>query len=272
VPFAVSFMSANFVARQAGWRIADWGEGDRATNAWYAPLETFEERFGELLDTIDGFAPDAIDLWTSHLNPEWATDEHVRIASDLVAAHGRPVASLAGWFGGDLEAFERTCRIAVSLGRPVLGGATTAWDRDPGGVLALLDRHDLRLAFENHPAERTPDDMLCRIGDAPVERVGTAVDTGWWGTQGYDAARAIEELGPRVFHVHMKDVREAGQHRTCRFGEGVVPLQACVQALRRAGYRGALSVEHEPEDRDPSDEIRDSIVMLQGWLAAERVA
>ena len=30
MPFPVSFMSANFVGRQAGWPIADWGEGDRA--------------------------------------------------------------------------------------------------------------------------------------------------------------------------------------------------------------------------------------------------
>ena len=266
MPLAVSFMSANFVARQAGWRIRDWGDGDRATNAWYAPLATFRERFAELLATIDTFGIDALDVWTSHLNPEWATDEHVATAGELLAVHGKPVVSLAGWYGKDLGEFERTCRIAVALGRPVLGGGTTAWDHDPEGVLALLERYDLRLAFENHPAERTPEDMRRRIGDAPVDRVGTAVDTGWWGTQGYDAARAIEELGDRVFHVHLKDVREAGAHRTCRLGDGVVPVERCVRALQRSGYAGAVSIEHEPEDYDPSDEIRDSIALVRGWL------
>ena len=37
--------------------------------------------------------------------------------------------------------------------------------------------------------------------------IGATVDTGWWATQGYDPARAIEELGEHVVHVHLKDVR-----------------------------------------------------------------
>ena len=170
MPFAVSFMSANFVARQSGWQITDWGDGDRATNAWYAPLPTFRARFDELLEAVDTFGTDALDVWTSHLNPQWATDEHVAIASERLRAHGKPVVSLAGWYGGDLAEFERTCQIAAALGKPVLGGGTSAWDRDRDGVLALLERYDLRLAFENHPAERTPEDIRRRIGDAPVDR------------------------------------------------------------------------------------------------------
>jgi sugar phosphate isomerase/epimerase len=261
VAFPITFMTANFVARQTGFRYADWGEGDRATNAWYEPLETYEERFEELLRTVKTFDVDGIDIWTSHLNPEWATDEHVRVAADRLSAHALIVASYAGWYGGTPEAFERTCTIAVALGRPILGGATGAWKADRAAVLELLDRYDLRLAFENHP-EQTPDDMLRLIGDAPA-RVGTAVDTGWWGTQGYDPARAIAELGDRVLHVHLKDVREAGQHRTCRLGDGVVPIEGCLRALERLGYGGTVSIEHEPETYDPSDEIRDSIAFLR---------
>jgi L-ribulose-5-phosphate 3-epimerase len=263
VAYRVSFNSANFVARQVGWRIADWGEGDQATNAYYRPLDTFPERFDELLTTIKGFDVDAVDLWTSHLSPTWATGEHVAIASELLAAHGLRVVSLAGPFGATREEFGRSCELAVALGRPVLGGSASLWTTDRGWVIDTLDRHDLRLAFENHP-ERTPDDMLTLIDDAPA-RVGTTVDTGWWGTQGYDAARAIETLDARVLHVHVKDVREAGQHRTCRFGDGVVPIEGCVRALERIGYRGGVSVEHEPEDYDPSDEIRDNIRRLRAW-------
>jgi L-ribulose-5-phosphate 3-epimerase len=263
VAHPVSFNSANFVARQVGWRIADWGEGDRATNAHYRPIGTFRERFDELLTTIHAFGVDALDLWTGHLNPAWATDEHVEIATELLAAYGLRVASLAGPFGADRDEFERTCRQAVALGRPVLGGSASAWTVDRDRVIEALERHDLSLAFENHP-ERSPDDMLALIGDAPA-RVGTTVDTGWWGTQGYDAARAIEVLGARVLHVHLKDVREAGRHRTCRFGDGVVPVEGCVRALERIGYRGGVSVEHEPEDYDPSHEIRDNLRQLRAW-------
>jgi L-ribulose-5-phosphate 3-epimerase len=261
---AVSFMSANYVAREIGFRMADWGEGDRAANAWYAPIETYEQRLDDLLSTIVGLGFDAMDLWTSHLNPAWATDAHVAVAQDLLGRHRLRVVSLAGGFGGTLAEFEASCAIAVALGRPILGGSTGAWRTDRGGVLRALDRHDLRLGFENHP-EKTPDDVLSLIGDAG-ERVGATVDTGWFGTQGFDAARAIEELGDRVLHVHLKDVREAGAHRTCRYGEGIVPIEGCVRALQRMGYHGGISIEHEPEDYDPTAEVVANAEVLRGWL------
>ena len=110
---------------------------------------------------------------------------------------------------------------------------------------------------------------MARIGDGGGRRIGVTVDTGWFGTQGYDAARAIEELGDRVAHVHLKDVRHTGQpHDTCGYGDGVVPLQDCVEALERIGYRGGISVEHEPDSYDPRPEIRRARELLDGWLAA----
>jgi hypothetical protein len=37
--------------------------------------------------------------------------------------------------------------------------------------------------------------------------------------------------------------------------------------LRRIGYEGAIAVEHEPEDHDPSEECAAMLVELKGWLA-----
>ena len=97
--------------------------------------------------------------------------------------------------------------------------------------------------------------------------IAATVDTGWWGTQGYDAARAIEELGEHVAHVHLKDVRHVGEpHETCAWGSGVVDIEGCVRTLARIGYGGALAVEHEPESFDPSEEIRAMREQLEGWL------
>ena len=97
---------------------------------------------------------------------------------------------------------------------------------------------------------------------------GTTVDTGWWGTRGYDARRAIVELGEHVLHVHLKDVLAVGEpHETCVWGEGVVDIEGCVAELRGSAYDGALTIEHEPEDHDPSDEIVELRSRLEGWLA-----
>jgi len=60
-----------------------------------------------------------------------------------------------------------------------------------------------------------------------------------------------------VWHVHLKDVLAVGEpHDTCRWGEGIVPIDECVEALKRIGYGGAVVVEHEPEAFDPSDDLR----------------
>ena len=262
-------MTANFVARELGWKLADWGAGDRATNDAFRPTETFRERLGAVLDAARNLGFRSVDLWDAHLSARWATDEHLAVAAELLRERGLAVASLAGWFGEDLATFAAHCRIATAVGAPVLGGRTSVLQSDRAGMLSLLEDHDLRFGLENHP-EQTPGEVLERLGtDDGSGRIGATFDTGWFATQGYDAARAIEELRERVAHVHLKDVAHAGEpHRTVPFGTGIVPLRACVEALRRIGYRGGISIEHEPEEGDPSDDIARARDQLEAWLAA----
>jgi sugar phosphate isomerase/epimerase len=264
---AISFMSANFVARQLDYRMtAGWGQGDRATQDYFRPIETFEARFDALLREIRGLGFDAMDLWLAHLHPGWATPEHVAIAQRLLAQNGLTVVSLAGGFGDSLDAFEASCKLAVAVGAPVLGGGTGLLSTDHAGIVALLDRYDLVLGVENHP-EKNPEELFVRMGDPGGGRVGAAVDTGWFGTQGYPAERALEELAGRLVHVHLKQVEAAGAHHTCGYDHGVVDIEGCVRVLQRIGYTGAISVEHEPEDHDPGPECAASRAMLGGWLA-----
>ena len=56
-------------------------------------------------------------------------------------------------------------------------------------------------------------------------------------------------------------------HETCTLGRGVVPIQACVETLRQLSYTGALSIEHEPEFFDPTEDVRESLMLLRTWLA-----
>jgi L-ribulose-5-phosphate 3-epimerase len=71
-----------------------------------------------------------------------------------------------------------------------------------------------------------------------------------------------------VLHVHLKDVRAGGEpHETCGFSEGIVDVRECVRALERIGYEGAISIEHEPETYDPSDDLRAMRAELGEWLA-----
>src|SRR5207253_2471926 len=168
-------------------------------------------RFEEYLRDIQAIGFEAIDMGSGVLGPPWATPEHVRQAQELLRKHGMAVYSYAGWMGSDAESFTSMCELATAFGAPVLGGGTSMLTKDRTFVLDTLKRYGLRLGIENHP-EKTPEEMLVKIGDGgdgvlSQRRIGTTVDTGWYGTQGYDAAEAIERLGPHVFHVHLKDVR-----------------------------------------------------------------
>lgn len=253
-------MTANFVARETGWAMHGWGHGDRATNAAFRPLETYAGRLGEVLGDIAELGFDTIDLWGAHLHPDWATPEHVKIAQDLLGAHGLRVSTYAAWV--DPGTVERSCELALALGTTVLGAGASG---DLRALVPVLRDHGVTLAIENHPEQR-PADVLAKIllGEGTF---AATVDTGWWATHGYDPRRAIEELGGHVAHVHLKDVRAEGEpHETCRWGEGIVDIRGCVDSLVRAGYTGAIAIEHEPEDHDPTEECREMLAELRGWV------
>jgi L-ribulose-5-phosphate 3-epimerase len=257
----IAFMTANYVARETGYAMHGWGHGDRATNEHFAPLETYGARIDELLGEIRRLGFDAVDLWGAHLSPEWASGEHVELVLDALGRHGLALATYATWIGP--SSVERSCELATALGLDTIGGGMSG---DPAEIAPVLAKYGIRLAIENHP-ERTPAEVLAKI-EAGGGTMAATVDTGWWGTQAYDAAKAIEELGGHVAHVHLKDVlREGEPHDTCAWGVGIVDVEACVRTLQRLGYAGAYAIEHEPEDHDPSGEIALMRTQLEGWLA-----
>jgi sugar phosphate isomerase/epimerase len=258
---AIAFMTANYVARETGYTMHGWGHGDRATNEAFAPVETYRERFDGLLADIRALGFDTIDLWGAHLSPDWATDEHVRAARDAVARHDLEIATYATWIGPSNAA--RACELASAMGVSLIGGGFSG---EPEAIAPVLTEHGVRLGIENHP-EQAPAELLAKI-ERGGGAFGATVDTGWWGTHGYDAAQAIVELREHVLHVHLKDVRGIGEpHETCRWGEGIVPVRECVRALERIGYTGAIAVEHEPEHFDPSEDVREMRAELEQWLS-----
>ena len=265
----ISFQTANFVARPTGYEMNDgWLQGDTATQEHFSPLETFADRFDELLSDVVALGFEAIDLWSAHLHAAWASDRHIAIARELLERRSLPVLSLAGGFGGSLAELEGFCRIGRGVGCTILGGRTPLLDGELDGATELLERYGLQLAIENHP-ERAPAEVLEQIGDRPGV-LGTVVDTGWWATMGYDPVRAIEELRPHILHVHLKDVLHEGlPHETCKWGDGIVPIEACVRKLLELGYEGALEIEHEPEHEDPSEACREMLGMLRAWLGRD---
>ena len=65
----ISFITANFVAREAGFALTEgWHQGNNATNDYFRPIDTFPKRFEALLKEIKQSGFQAIDLWIAHLD------------------------------------------------------------------------------------------------------------------------------------------------------------------------------------------------------------
>ncbi len=262
----ISFMGANYVARQLGYKMTQgWGQGDKATQDYFRPIETFEQRFEQILKDVKSLGFSSMDIWIAHLHWQWATDKHIEIAKRLLAKHNMKVVSLAGGFGDTPEQLESACRLANALGTNILGGGTGLIFKDRPAAVSIFQKQHVRLGIENHP-EKTPKDLLDKIGDGGNGTIGACIDTGWFGTQGYDAAQAIEELKDYLVHIHLKDVTEVGKHRTCQLGKGCVPIKKCIQVLKKLNYKGTISIEHEPEDFDPTEDCRISLQLVLQWL------
>ncbi|TVR48885.1 MAG: sugar phosphate isomerase/epimerase [Puniceicoccaceae bacterium] len=276
----ISFMSANFVAREVGYTMTQgWGEGDAAAVNHFRPEATFRERFAALLDEVRELGFDAIDLWTGHLGWAWATERQIETARELLAERSMTVPTLAGGFGNTPEEFRRACRLGKAIGAEVLGGGAGAVVSHRKEVVSLLNEYDLILGLENHP-EKTASEMRARVGDPAGGRIGVALDTGWFGTQGYPAAKAIGELSDLLVGVHLKDIHEpkivAGSprladsgHETCALGDGVVGIEDCIRALKTIDFKGPVCIEHEPEDHDPREDCRASRERVRKWWSAE---
>ena len=151
--------------------------------------------------------------------------------------------------------------------RPVL--ADDRWPEFCARLDALakhLRRRGVRLAFHHHmgtvvQTEPEIDRLMASTG----EDVGLLLDTGHLVFAGGDPVAVARKHGPRIVHVHCKDVRADVLSDVLRRdksflravldgvftvpGDGTIDFPAVLAELRKAGYEGWLVVEAE---QDPS--------------------
>ena len=155
-------------------------------------------------------------------------------------------------------------------------------------VEEVCGRHGLGVSLHHHYGTVVEsDEQVKRFLDG--SEMGLCLDTGHLAIGGSDPVEIAELAGPRVNHVHLKDVdlslagrlaarelgfREAAQKNAFRpLGEGDVDLDAVLKRLEGAGYPGWYVLEQDsvvegepPEGEGPVEEVGKSLAYLRERL------
>jgi sugar phosphate isomerase/epimerase len=262
----IGFISANYVARASGYDgTEDWGYHDEATRSGPVAVDSL----ADWLDDVAAAGFEGVSLWTAHCDYHRADAETLAAVREAAESRGLPIYAYAGGFAnppaegedpGRRANWEATFRAAEALGCSHLaGGYGEQQDREI--IEDMVAEFDVGFAYENHP-----EGSVAEIRERLTPSMGVAFDTGWAGSQELDAPAAIRDLGDDLTEVHLKDVERPGTHETCTLGDGVVDVRGCLDALDDVGFEGWVSIEHEPYDRDPTEEVVESLERVREWV------
>ncbi|MDP2888056.1 MAG: sugar phosphate isomerase/epimerase, partial [Bacteroidota bacterium] len=91
-------------------------------------------------------------------------------------------------------------------------------------------------------------------------RIGMCLDIGHDTRNGKDPVKDLKKYKSRVFDIHIKDVTGTTKlGYSLEIGRGVIDFPAFVKMLRKVGYTGVCSLEHEKDMTDPFMGIAESI-------------
>jgi sugar phosphate isomerase/epimerase len=157
---------------------------------------------------------------------------------------------------------------AKACGMPVMTIAPTA--QTMPHIEKFVKEYGIKVAIHNHGPEDkhfpTPQSALRVVKDMDP-RCGLCIDAGHTARAGVDVVESIREAGPRLFDMHIKDLRRGAKDVGCPVGEGVAPVVAIFQQLRKMNYNGTVSLEYEIEADNPFTGMKASFAYMRGVLA-----
>lgn len=184
----------------------------------------------------------------------------------------------------DGKEVERVCRqldVAAALGakifrhdiiyKEVVDGKTVSFDRqlptiaeNARRITEYAAKLGIRTCSENHGYVAQDSDRVEKLYNTVAhENYGLLIDMGNFACADEDSAKAVSRLAAYAIHAHAKDfvkypfgseipadaktffTRGCNRLAGCAVGDGDIPVQQCVEILKRAGYDGYLTIEFE---------------------------
>jgi sugar phosphate isomerase/epimerase len=131
--------------------------------------------------------------------------------------------------------------------------------------------YDIRIAIHNHGPEDklwpSPLDVLKAVRNMDP-RMGCCIDVGHTARAGTDVVDAIQQAGPRLFNIHMKDLANFHDKESqVAVGEGIMPVRKMFEALMAMKYQGFVDLEYEIHPDDPMPGVTSSFAYMRRTLA-----
>jgi len=131
--------------------------------------------------------------------------------------------------------------------------------------------YDIRIAIHNHGPEDklwpSPLDVLKAVRNMDP-RMGCCIDVGHTARAGTDVVEAIQQAGPRLFNIHMKDLMNFHDKESqVAVGEGIMPVRKMFEALIAMKYQGFVDLEYEIHADDPMPGVTTSFARMRSVLA-----
>lgn len=184
-----------------------------------------------------------------------------------IKLHAAGVISLAKDDDADMRSkFEYSKRAGI----PVMVAGDPTLQTLPR-IEKFVKEYDIRVAIHNHGPEDklwpSPITVLKAVRDMDP-RIGCCIDVGHTVRAGTDVVQAIQEAGPRLFNVHMKDLTNfQDKESQVAVGDGRMPVPKIFEALIAMKYDGFVDLEYEVRPNDPMPGVIGSFAYMRGILA-----
>ncbi len=132
----------------------------------------------------------------------------------------------------------------------------------------LAEKLDVWLLIEPEPGLmiETFEQYLEFAGRLDSGRVGLNFDIGHAYCMGQDPQDWIERMAPHTRHYHIEDIAPSRKHAHLIPGHGAIDFEATLQAIKRTGYDGWITVELYPFIENPDQAGREAKEYLEAII------
>jgi sugar phosphate isomerase/epimerase len=187
-------------------------------------------------------------------------------AADGIKLHAAGAIYFSKDDDADIHAKFDYCRRA---GIPVIVAGDPTEETLPK-IEKFAKEYDIRIAIHNHGPEDklwpSPLDVLKAVRNMDP-RMGCCIDVGHTSRAGTDVVDAIQQAGPRLFNIHMKDLANFHDKESqVAVGEGIMPVRKMFEALMAMKYQGFVDLEYEIHPDDPMPGVTRSFAYMRRTL------